>query len=80
MGDRGDQGPPGPQVRVVLTFFSISSRVRSNTSKLNLEKLLSVQNSACRIVLVLRKYDHISEGLKSHKKLSVKNKRLIYSV
>ena len=39
----------------------------SNTSKINAKRLQLVQNFAGRIVLGLRKYDHISEGLKSLK-------------
>ena len=37
-----------------------------------------VQNFAGRIVLGLRKHDHISEGLKSLKWLSVSNKLFLY--
>ena len=37
-----------------------------------------VQNFAGRIVLGLRKYDHISEGLKSFKWLSVSDKLFFY--
>ena len=37
------------------------STVWSNTSKSNIEKLQLVQNFAARIVLGLRKYDHISQ-------------------
>ena len=40
------------------------SLVWSNTSNKNIEKLQLLQNSAARIVLGLKKYDHISEGLK----------------
>ena len=41
------------------------STVWSSTSKKNVRKLQLVQNYACRIVAGLRKYDHISEALKS---------------
>ena len=37
----------------------------SNTSKTNVKRLQLVQNFAGWIVLGLRKYDHISKGLKS---------------
>ena len=43
----------------------------------NLNKLQSVQNFACRIIVGLRKYGHITEGLKSLKWLSVKDKPLL---
>ena len=49
----------------------------SNTSKKNIKKLQLVQNFACRVVLGLRKYDHISEGLKLLKWLSVNDKLLL---
>ena len=42
----------------------------------NIRKLQLVQNYACRIVTVLKKYDHISEALKSLKWLNVKEKLL----
>ena len=41
------------------------STVWSNTSNSNLKKLQLVQNFAARLILGLRKFDHISEGLKS---------------
>ena len=41
------------------------SSVWSNTSKKNIKKLQLLQNFAARIVLGLRKYDHISDGLKT---------------
>ena len=50
----------------------------SNTSKTNVKRLQVVQNFAGRIVLGLRKHDHISEGLKSLKWLSVSDKLFLY--
>ena len=50
----------------------------SNTCKTNVKRLQSVQNFASRIVLGLRKYDHISEGSKSLKWLSVSDKLFLY--
>lgn len=41
------------------------STVWSNTSKKNSRKLKVIQNFACRIILGLKKFDHISGGLKS---------------
>ena len=49
------------------------SIVWSNTSNNNIKKLQLVQNFACRIVLDIRKFDHISEGLRSLNWLSVKD-------
>ena len=61
----------------VFTKLFYCSTVWSNTSKQNVNKLQSVQNFACRIILGLRKYDHITEGLKLLKWLSVKDKLLL---
>ena len=52
------------------------STVWSNTSNDNIKKLQLVQNYACRIVTGLKKYDHITEALKSLKWLNVKKKLL----
>ena len=48
------------------------SNVWSNTSQVNLDKLQSVQNFACRIVTGSRKYDHITPQLKKLGWLSVR--------
>ena len=53
------------------------STVRSNTSKPNVKRLQLVQNFAGRIVLGLRKYDHISVGLNSLKWLTIADKLLL---
>ena len=45
-----------------------------NTSKTTIHKLQLVQNFAARIILELRKFDHISKGLKSLRMLSVKDR------
>ena len=50
--------------------------VWSSASKKKVRKLQLVQNYACRIAAGLRKYDHISEALKSLKWLNVKDKLL----
>ena len=50
------------------------STVWSNTSKSNIEKLQLVQNFAARIVLGLRKYDYISQGIKSLNWLQVSDR------
>ena len=52
------------------------STVWSSTSKKNIRKLQLVQNYACRIVAGLRKYDHVSEALKSLEWLNVRDKLL----
>ena len=52
--------------------------VWSNTSKASVKRLQLVQNFAGRIVLGLKKYDHISEGLRSLKWLSVSDKLLLH--
>jgi len=52
------------------------STVWSNPSNKNIRKLRLVQNYACRIVTGLKKYDRISEALKSLKWLNVKEKLL----
>jgi len=53
------------------------STVGSNTTKENIKKLQLIQNFACRIVLGLKKYDHISEGLKSLNWLNVNDRLLV---
>ena len=58
---------------VFSKLFHCSS-VWSNTSKTNVKRLQLVQNFAGRIVLGLRKYDRISEGLKSLKWLPIADK------
>ena len=61
-------------------FFSklfYCSTVSSNTSKTNVKKLQLVQNFAGKIVLGLRKYDHISERLKSLRWLPIADKLLL---
>ena len=51
--------------------------MESNTSKTNIKKVQLVQNFAGRIVLGLRKYNHISEGLKSPRWLPIADKLLL---
>ena len=52
------------------------SLVWGNTSKRNLHKLQLVQNFAARVVLGLKKFDHISQGRRSLKWLDVTEKVL----
>ena len=49
----------------VLSRLYYCSTVWSNTSKHNINKLHSVQNFAARVVLGLKKFDHISQAIKS---------------
>ena len=58
----------------VFSKMFYCSTVWSNTSKGNVHKLQLMQNFGARIVLGLRKYDHISLGLKSLNWLPVKDK------
>ena len=59
------------------------SSVWSNTSNKNIKKLQLTQHFAARIVLGLKKYDHISEGLKgtmSHPAHAQDEKNLLESI
>ena len=58
----------------VFSKLFYCSTVWSNTSKTNVSKLQRVQNFAARIILGLRKFDHISQGIKSLKWLPVKDR------
>ena len=49
----------------VFSKLFYCSTVWSNTSKSNVNKLQRVQNFAARIILGFRKFDHISQGIKS---------------
>ena len=63
----------------MLSFFCklfYRSTVWSNTIKENISKPQLVQNYACRIVTGLKKYDRVSEALKSLQWLNVKEKLL----
>ena len=58
----------------VFSKLFYCSSVWSNTSKTNIKRLQLVQNFAGRIVLGLRKYDRISDGLESLKWLPIADK------
>ena len=58
----------------VFSKLFYCSTVWSNTSKSNIKKLQLVQNFAARIVLGLRKHDHISEGIRSLNWLCVRDR------
>ena len=62
-----------------LVDYCIATTVWSNTSKSNLKKRQLVQNFAARLILGLRKFDHIS-GLKSLKWLNVKDRLFLNDV
>ena len=61
----------------VFSKLFYCSSVWSNTSKTNIKRLQLVQNFAGRIVLGLRKYDRISDGLESLKWLPIADKLLL---
>ena len=61
---------------VFSRLFCYSS-VWSNTSATNIHKLQLVQNFAARIILGLRKYDHISAGLRSIRWLNLKQRLMV---
>ena len=48
--------------------------VWANTSQRNIKKLQLVQNFAARIVLGFKKFDHISQGIKSLNWLTVEER------
>ena len=58
----------------VFSSLYYRSTVWSNTSKRNIKKLQLVQNFAARIVLGLKKFDHISQGIRSLNWLPVNDK------
>ena len=60
--------------RFVFSKLFYCSTVWANTSKTNIHIFLLVQNFAARIILRLEKFDHISEGLKSLRMLSIKDR------
>ena len=54
--------------------------VWSNTSNSNNDKLQEVQNLPGRVILGLRKYEHISDGLRSLKWLPIREKLILNDV
>ena len=60
----------------VFSKLFYCSSVWGNTSKRNLHKLQLVRNFAARVVLGLKKFDHISQGRRSLKWLDVTEKVL----
>ena len=61
----------------VVSKLLYCSTVWSNTSNSNISKLQKVQNFAGRIILGLRKYDHISDGLRSLEWLPIREKLIL---
>ena len=61
----------------VFSKLLYCSTVWSNTINSNIAKLQKVQNFAGRIILGLRKYDHISDGLRSLNWLSIKERLIL---
>ena len=64
----------------VFSRLFYCSSVWSNTSATNIHKLQLVQNFAARIILGLRKYDHISAGLRSLQWLNIKQRLMVNDV
>ena len=58
----------------VFSKLYYCSTVWSNTSKHNINKLQLVQNFAARVVLGLKKFDHISQAIKSQNWLPVNDR------
>ena len=58
----------------VFSKLQYCSTVWNYTSNSNIDKLQKVQNIAGQIILGLRKYDHISDGLQSLKWLPIGEK------
>ena len=56
---------------LVFSKLFYFSNVWPNCSKLNIDKLQSVQNFACRIVSAIGKYDHVTPELKRLRWLTV---------
>ena len=74
----GSQGKLGwKHLKTVFSKLQYCSTVWSNTSSSNIDKLQKVQNFAGRIILGLRKYDHISDGLRSLKWLPIREKLIL---
>ena len=61
----------------VFSRLFYCSSVWSNTSATYIHKLQLVQNFAARIILGPRKYDHISAGLRSLRRLNVKQRFMV---
>ena len=61
----------------VFSKLFYCSTVWASTSQSNVKKLQLVQNFAARIMLGLRKYDHISEGIRSLNWLTVRDRLLL---
>ena len=58
----------------IFSTMYYCSTVWANTSQRNIKKLQLVQNFAARIVLGFKKFDHISQGIKSLNWLTVKER------
>ena len=63
-----------------LAGFFYCSSVWGNTSSKNISKLPLIQNFACRFILGIKKFDHVSAARKSLGWLSVRQKLLLNSV
>ena len=64
----------------VFSRLFYCSTVWGNITEKNVKKLQRIQNFACRIILGLKKYDHVSDARESLGWLSVQNKLLLNTV
>ena len=62
---------------LVMNSFVFSKLLYCSTVWSNIAKLQKVQNFAGRIILGLRKYDHISDGLRSLNWLPIKERLIL---
>ncbi|CAH3120264.1 unnamed protein product, partial [Pocillopora meandrina] len=72
----GETISPVPFAKDLGVYIDQYLTLGGNTSKRNLHKLPLVQNFAARVVLELRKFDHISQGQRSLGWLDVTEKIL----
>ena len=64
---------------LVLSKLDYYNSILLGTPKYNLDKLQHLQNMACRIILKLQKYEHITDHLMSLHWLKV-NERITYKI
>ena len=64
----------------VLSQFNYSSIILQNLTKIQCDKIQKFQNNCARFILNLRKFDHISEGLKEIRFLKMSKNRDLQSL
>ena len=62
---------------LIFSRLCYCSSVWGNTSSKNISKLQLIQNFACRIILGIKKFDHVSAARKSLGWLSIREKLLL---